>query len=477
MTLVAKFFPATPEILMVVMIIVIMLVDLLLSDRTRVVTYVLSQLTLLGCAALSWVLLYHQPTIIFSSQFVLDYFAGLVKLFVYLMGFLVLLYSRAYATEHKIMRGEFHLLILLSILGAMVLLSANSMLTLYLGLELMSLPLYALVAMRRDAKRGAEAAMKYFVMGALASGLLLYGMSIIYGITHTTEIPLIMQALPQTSSHPILLRYSMVFVIAAIAFKFGAAPFHMWVPDVYEGAPTAVTAFLGTVPKLAALALFIRLVADGLVSLAPYWTSLLLILAILSLLVGNILAIVQTNLKRMLAYSTIANIGFVLLSLSSGDKLGYSYALFYSLTYVLMAVGAFGLLTLLSRKGHDVEMIQDLAGLNTRHSWLAAMMMLILLSMAGIPPLIGFDAKLLIVAHMVSLHHYVLAVFALIISVVGAYYYLYVVKVMYFDAPPKQPMTVSITRDGFTVLSINGVLMLLLGVYPVWLLSLCHMAF
>ena len=478
MTFVAKFFPATPEILMIVMIMVIMLVDLFLTERTRGVTYVLSQLTLLGCAVLSWILMYHKPEVAFSGQFVLDHFASISKLFIYLMGFAIFIYSRNYTTEHKIMRGEYHVLSLLSILGAMVLVSGNSMLTLYLGLELMSLPLYALVAMRRDVKKGSEAAMKYFVMGALASGLLLYGMSMIYGISHAIEIPTIMKALHSSSAHPTLLLFCMVFIVAAVAFKLGAVPFHMWVPDVYEGAPTSVTAFLGTVPKLAALALLIRLVAEGLSSLSIHWTTLLMVLAVLSLFMGNVLAIVQKNLKRMLAYSTIANIGFVLLGVASGDSLGYGYALFYIITYVMMAVGAFGLLVLLSRKGHDVEMIDDLAGLNTKNSWLAVMMMLILLSMAGIPPLVGFDAKLFIIMHMVSLHHYGMAIFALIISVVGAYYYLHVVKVMYFDKPKEISVnTATIAKDGYFAFSVNGILMLLLGIYPTWLLMLCHSAF
>lgn len=477
MTLTQQFVTVSPEIFMSVMILVILMVDSFLSKRTSGVTYLLSQLTLIGCAIFSWRLLSHPTAMTFSGQVLLDRFGTVSQLFIDLLGFMLFIYARAYTQEHRLMRGEYYLLSLLSILGAMVLVQANSLLTLYLGLELMSLPLYALVALKRDHAIGAEAAMKYFVMGALASGLLLYGMSLLYGLAHSIQIPTIVATLQHGTGNMTLLLFSMVFVLAAICFKLGAVPFHMWVPDVYQGSPNAVTGLLGTIPKLAALALLMRLITQGFASVSMHWGAILMVLAVLSLVIGNICAIVQTNLKRMLAFSTIANVGFVLLGIAGGDHIGYAYALFYMMTYVLMAVGAFGLLTLMSRKGHDIQEISDLSGLNAKHGWLAFMMMLILLSMAGIPPLVGFDAKLFIIVHLVDLHQYAMALFALIISVVGAYYYLNVVRVMYFSKPKQHSQPVALTRDGFLTLSINGLLLLALGIYPTGLLMLCHGVF
>lgn len=472
--------PAFPEIFLSIMIMVILVVDLFLKEKQRWLTYGLSQLTLIGCALLTFNAMHDMPIVLFDQQLMLTQFSAVAQLFILLAGFLIFVYSRTYCFNEgeNSQKGEYYLLALLSILGAMILVSASSLLTLYLGLELMSLPLYALVAIKRNKHKGAEAAMKYFVMGALASGLLLYGMSMIYGITHTIQIADIVTALKSGAvAHMTLLLFSMVFIIAAIAFKLGAVPFHMWVPDVYEGAPMPITTFLATIPKLAAFGLFIRLVSNGLVSLTDHWSLLLMILAILSLAIGNILAVVQKSIKRMLGYSTIANIGFVLLGLSSGTLIGYQYAFFYIVTYILMSAGAFGLLTLLSSKGHKVCMIEDLSGLNKTHSGLALLMMLLLLSMAGIPPLVGFDAKLFIVNNMIELHRYGLALFTLIISVVGAYYYLHVVKVMYFDEPKIKWEKITLSKDGLTVITINGLAMLVLGVFPAGLLALCSGVF
>jgi len=462
--------PAYAEIFLLGMICVIMLVDLMLSESMRWVTYILTQLTLIVAAVITWHHWGLGSQITFSGQFINDNMAVLLKEGVYLMGFAVFMYARQYIGDQKMMRGEFYLLGLLSIAGALVLISANSLLTLYLGLELLSLPLYAMVAMRRDNALSAEAAMKYFVMGGLASGLFLFGVSLLYGITHTIMLPQIMGHIPADMVGQAVTVFALILMIAGITFKFGAVPFHMWVPDVYQGAPTAVTAFIGTVPKIAAFALLTRLIFHGMVQEIFHWTAILEVLAILSLLVGNVLAVVQTNLKRLLAYSTVANVGFILLGFATGTIAGLHAALFYTLTYVLMAVGGFGLLIILSRNGQDTEQLSDLKGLNYRNSWLALMMMLILLSFAGIPPLVGFTAKLLIITNLVNLHHYYLAGFALIMSVVAAYYYLRVICVMYFEKPKVQ-CPPEVTADGAIALSVNGLLLLGLGLAPAALLQ------
>jgi len=468
-----EFIPALPEIFILIMICVIMMLDLFLDDEHRGFTYALTQLTLIVAAVITW-RLYGMHAIVFSGQFVFDKLAAVLKFFIYLMGFALLMYGRTYVPDHKMPRGEFHVLVLLSLLGAMVLVSANSLLTLYIGLELMSLPLYAMVAMQRHVKRSSEAAMKYFVMGAMASGLLLFSFSFIYGLSGTILLPQIMTA-HILGAHTYILMFALVFAIVAIAFKFAAVPFHMWAPDVYEGAPVVVTAFLGTIPKLAAFALLMRLVVGGFHLRFAEWHVVLTVLGILSIFFGNILALVQTNLKRLFAYSTISHIGFIFLAVALGTSAAYDAALYYAVVYVIMAVGGFGMILVISHKT-EAENISDFTGLNFRNSWLAAMMLLLMLSMAGIPPLVGFDAKLYVIMALVNQHHYIIATYGLLMSVVGAYYYLRVVKVMYFDKPTTNK-TLTTTVDGFIAASVNGLLVLLLGIFPAMLVVLCQGVF
>ena len=465
--------PASTEIFLLVMVCVIMLIDIFLADTQRWFTYLLTQVTLIVAGIITWHQ-WGQHTIAFDGQFVLDNMAVVLKEVALLIAFAIFMYSRVYVVDNKMMRGEFHLLGLLCVVGGLVLISANSLLTLYLGLELLSLPLYAMVAMRRDDARSAEAAMKYFVMGGVASGIFLFGVSLIYGLSKTIILPeIVLQLHSGLLQHPALL-FALALVIVAIAFKFGAVPFHMWVPDVYHGAPTSVTAFIGTIPKLAAFALFTRLVWHGMAQDSQYWTQIIEVLAILSLLLGNVLAVVQKNLKRLLAYSTVGNVGFIFLGFVTDNVIGLHAAMFYTIAYVIMAVGAFGLLIILSQRGIDCDRFEDLAGLNSRSSGLAFMMTLILLSLAGIPPLVGFTAKLMIISNLVNLHHYGLAIFALIMSVVAAYYYLRVVKVMYFDQPTADTR-ISNSVDGAIALAVNGAIVLFAGLFPAALLQVIQL--
>ncbi len=474
-SLTTLFAPAVSEIFLLVMICVVMLVDLFLSDARRGVTYVLAQATLVVLAVLT--ICYVAPlgkVFTLNDQFVTDSLSVLLKCFMYLMVFLLFVYGRGYVAQRQIMRGEFHVLVLVALLGGMVLTSAASLLTLYLGLELMSLPIYALVAIRRDATHGSEAAMKYFVMGAIASGFLLYGMSLVYGATGTLQLANISHFVGHSAQHNALLLFGLMLFIVGIGFKFGLAPFHMWVPDVYEGAPTVITALIGTMPKLAAFALLIRLVVVGLQGVHIDWQLWFTVLAVLSVFLGNVLAVVQRSIKRMFAYSTVSHVGFIFLSVAIGSAQGLNAALFYVVVYVIMAIGGFGVLLLLSQQGIEIDDIQDLAGLNTRHVWLAFLLMLLLLSMAGVPPLLGFDAKLLVINALVHQQSYGLAGFALVMSVVGAYYYIRVVKVMYFDAPADNVVSVKPAKDGLCVLSINGLAVLVLGFMPSVLMGVCH---
>ncbi|RMG33164.1 MAG: NADH-quinone oxidoreductase subunit NuoN, partial [Gammaproteobacteria bacterium] len=385
-------------------------------------------------------------------------------------------YGRGYLIGQGIYRGEYFILTLFATLGMMIMASAYSFLTLYLGLELLALSMYALVAFDRDSIKGAEAAMKYFVLGALASGMLLYGISMLYGATGSLSFPEVAEAMASGNVDQTILVFGLVFVVIGLAFKFGAVPFHMWVPDVYHGAPTAVTLLLGSTPKLAAFALGLRLLVDGAAPLAAHWSQMLIILAVLSLAIGNIVAIAQHNLKRMLAYSTISHVGFIFLGFIAANDNGYGAALFYTVVYALTAAGGFGLLALLSRRGFDAENLHDLKGLNDRSPWLAAMMMLILFSMAGVPPTVGFFAKLFVLEAVINVDMVWLAVVAVFFSVIGAYYYLRAVKMMYFDKPIDAEAIVA-TVDGRIAFSVNGLAILLLGIFPAGLLQLCRAAF
>ena len=425
--------PAVPEIFVFSMACVILVVDLFLSERTRFVSYALTQLTLVGAAVLTLTGLGDAPGLTFNNMFIADALANVLKLAVYVITFFVFTYSRDYLNARGMYRGEYFVLGLFGVVGMMVLASASHFLTLYLGLELLSLSLYAMVAFQRDSVPATEAAMKYFVLGALASGMLLYGMSMLYGVTGSLELAVVKQVATTMAPNDVILIFGLVFVVVGIAFKLGAVPFHMWVPDVYHGAPTAVTVYVGTAPKVAAFALVLRLLVGGLEPLAASWQDMLAILAILSMGAGNVIAIAQTNLKRMLAYSSISHMGFFLLGILSATPNGYSAALFYVLVYAVMSLGAFGMIILLSRAGFEAERLEDFKGLNQRSPWYALLMLLLMFSMAGVPPMIGFFAKLLVIRSVIDAGMIWLAVAAVLFAVIGAYYYLRVIKLMYFD--------------------------------------------
>lgn len=428
-----NFLPALPEIFVFSMACAILVIDLFLNERQRVLSFYLTQLTLVGAAVLTLWGLDAGATLTFNNMFVDDALADVLKLAIYLVTFFVFGYSRTYLSERDMFRGEYFVLGLLGVVGMMVMVSASHFLTLYLGLELLSLSLYAMIAFQRDSGQATEAAMKYFVLGAIASGMLLYGMSMLYGVTGTLEIGAVRTKLLALDPNDTVLIFGLVFVLVGLAFKLGAVPFHMWVPDVYHGAPTAVTLYIGTAPKVAAAALVLRLIVSGLEPLAPSWQDMLTILAILSMSVGNIVAIAQSNIKRMLAYSSISHMGFFLLGILSATPEGYSAAVFYVLIYSVMSLGAFGMVVLLSRAGYEAENLSDFRGLNQRSPWFALLMLVLMFSMAGVPPTAGFYAKLLVIKSVIGADTLWLAVVAVLLAVIGAYYYLRVVKLMYFD--------------------------------------------
>lgn len=460
-----------PELFVTAMACAILIFDLFLKDDQRDLTYLLSQVTLLGASLLT-VRLAGESSVAFEGMFVLDNFAKVMKLFIYLTVFAVFAYSRRYLMERGLYRGEYFVLVLFAVVGTMIMVSAGNLLTIYLGLELLALCQYALVGLQRDNGTATEAALKYFILGALASGMLLYGMSLLYGVAGTLDIAGIGNVVTSIGANDKVLIFALVFVMVGIAFKFGAAPFHMWVPDVYQGAPTAITLFLSTAPKLAAFAMAIRLLVEGLSATAGAWEDMFIVMAMLSILVGNVVAIAQTNLKRMLAYSAISHVGFLFLGLVGGNLNGLSSALFYTVTYVLMGMGGFAMIMLLSRAGFEAEEINDFKGLNQRHPWYAGMMMILMFSMAGVPPTVGFYAKLAVLQTVVQAGHVWLAIFAVILSVVGAFYYLRVVKVMYFDAPETAEPVPSDSLVG-GVVTLNSLAVLVLGLSPGALMSVC----
>lgn len=474
MQFITPLWPAYPELFLLVMACVILVVDLFISDDNRVFTYGLTQFTLAGCAVLTFFTGNAEPVYTFSGMFVDDLMADALKLLTCLAVITILVYSRAYTVARGMFRGEFFTLALFATLGMMVMISANHLLTLYLGLELLSLSLYAMVALQRDSVQATEAAMKYFVLGALASGMLLYGMSMLYGATGTLEITALAQLSGEGVRAQAVLVFGLVFIVAGLGFKLGAVPFHMWVPDVYQGAPTAVTLFIGSAPKFAAFAIVMRLLAQalGADALVEEWRQMLLIMAVLSLAIGNLAAIMQTNLKRMLAYSTISHMGFLLLGVLSGTIDGYGAGMFYVVVYVLMTLGAFGIMLLLSRDGFEAENLDDYKGLNQRSPWYAFLMLLLMFSMAGIPPTVGFYAKLSVLQAVVQIGWWWVAVIAVVFSLIGAFYYLRIVKLMYFDAP-LDPAPVTASGDVRALLTVNGLAMLLLGIAPQPLMVLC----
>jgi NADH-quinone oxidoreductase subunit N len=402
--------------------------------------------------------------------------AIVLKMAVYGAVFTTFFYSRRYLLERDMYRGEFYILGLSAMLGMMVMISANSFLSIYLGLELLSLSLYAMVAMQRDSVAASEAAMKYFILGAMASAMLLYGMSMIYGATATLDLSEMNRILSTGEHDSLVLIFGLVFMLVGVAFKLGAVPFHMWVPDVYHGAPTAVTQFISTAPKLAAFAMLMRILVDGLPSLQPQWHDIITILAVLSIIIGNVVAIAQTNIKRMLAYSGISHIGFLLMGVLAASAAGYTASMFYAIVYVLMGLGGFGMVILLSRAGFEAEELNDFKGLNKRSPWYALMVMFLMFSMAGVPPFLGFWAKLAVIQAVVSVELYTIAVIAVVFSVVGAFYYLRVIKLVYFDQPDEvSPLTPDM--DLRLVFSANALLVLFLGLYPNALMEICRSAF
>ncbi len=474
MQYITPLLPAYPELFLLGMVCVILVADLFVSDDNRVITYALTQLALAGCIVITYVTSSAEPAYTFSGMFVDDLMSDVLKLLVYLGVMAVLVYSRAYIAARGLFRGEFFVLALCATLGMMVMISANHLLTLYLGLELMSLSLYAMVALQRDSATATEAAMKYFVLGALASGMLLYGMSMLYGATGTLEITRIAQIIFEGSGKDVVLGFALVFIVAGLGFKLGAVPFHMWVPDVYHGAPTAVTLFIGSAPKLAAFAFIMRLLVQGLGAeqLVGQWQPMLIVMAVLSLAIGNVTAIAQTNLKRMLAYSTIGHMGFLLLGILSGDLIGYSAGMFYVVVYVLMNLGSFGMIMVLSRSGFEAENLEDFKGLSARSPWYAFMMLLLMFSMAGVPPTVGFYAKLAVLQAVINAGYVWLAVVAVLFSLIGAYYYARLVKLMYFDAP-SDTAPIAPRGDVRALMSANGLAMLVFGVMPEPLMALC----
>ena len=474
-----------PEIWLLVMACAVLLVDLWSRDAERRTTFWLTQATIAGFALLHAMRFAEGDTAYgMGGMVVVDPMGHLLAAFAGLAVMVTLAYARPTLASRDMLKGEFYLLALLSLLGISVMCSANHFLVVYLGLELMSLSLYALVALRRDHAVATEAAMKYFVLGALASGFLLYGLSMMYGATGTLEIPKVFEAIAAGGINREVLVLGIVFVVAGLAFKLGAAPFHMWVPDVYQGAPTAVTLLIGGAPKFAAFAITIRLLVEGMLGLAVDWQQMFIVLAVASLAVGNIAAIAQSNLKRMLAYSTIAQMGFVLLGLSAGVVSGntlsagnaYSSALFYIVAYVLTTLGTFGLIMVLSRQGFESEQIADLAGLARRSPWIAGVMTVFMFSLAGVPPMVGFFAKLSVIQALVTTNvtgYIVLAVVAVLFSLVGAFYYLRVVKVMWFDEPVHD-LPVLHTQGVGALLAVNGAAVLLFGLFSGGLMALCR---
>jgi NADH-quinone oxidoreductase subunit N len=466
--------PAIPEVFLLGMICTILVIDLFLSDRNRIITYLLAQLSLLGTLFLTLNSMSTETVLTFSNTFVRDPMSDVLKIGIYLATFISFLYAKDYLRDRGIFKGEFYVLGLFGALGMMILVSAHNLLTVYLGLELLSLSLYAMVAMQRDSILASESAMKYFVLGAIASGMLLYGISIIYGLTGTLDLAEVAAQL--TGQAPgVLLSFGLVFIIVGIAFKLGAVPFHMWVPDVYQGAPTAVTLYIGSAPKIAAFAMLMRLLVDGLMDLHAQWEGILVILAVLSMAIGNLLAIAQSNIKRMLAYSTISHVGFLILGALTGTQSGFAASMFYTLAYVLMSLGAFGVVMLLSRKGFEAENLDDYKGLNARSPWYAFMMLIIMFSMAGVPPFLGFWAKLVVLQEVIAADMTWLAVVGVVFSVIGAYYYLRIIKLMYFDqAEDTTPLVSSL--DTRLMLSLNSLAVLGLGLFPGGLLAVCQAA-
>jgi len=468
-------FHILPEIFILSMACIIMVVDLYVKQENRGITYMLSQFTLVVAGVIIIAMPVTETVYAFNNTVVHDQLSDILKIVVFICTFAVFLYSKEYLRARDIFKGEYFVLALFAVLGMMILISAHNLLTIYLGLELMSLSLYAMVALHRDSTVATESAMKYFILGAIASGMLLYGMSLLYGISGSLDLAEINNILSQTEDK-FIVAFTIVFLIVGVAFKLGAVPFHMWIPDVYDGAPTSVTIFIGTAPKVAAFAMLIRLLVDTLGPLHSQWQDILIILAVLSMALGNIVAIAQVNLKRMLAYSTISHVGFLLLGVISGTQQGYAASMFYTIVYVVMGLGGFGMILFMSRAGFEADKLTDFKGLNERSPWFAFVMLIFMFSMAGVPPFLGFWGKWFVLKEIVSVELVWLAAVAVLFSVIGAFYYLRMIKIMYFD---KAETTDKITSsaDMKLLLSSNALAVLAVGIYPTSLMIICLSAF
>ena len=470
-----NFLPAAPEMFLLGMTCIVLVVDVYIPERYRLFTYQLSQASLIATALLCIALFPSEPVVTFHGTFVSDSMSAVLKVFILLVTYFVFFYSKVYLRERREFRGEYFILGLFAVIGMMVLVSAQSLLTVYLGLELLSLSLYAMVALNRDSIASSEAAMKYFVLGALASGMLLYGMSLTYGVTGSLDLAAIHEHIVSHVGVNLILATGLTFLVVGIAFKLGAVPFHMWVPDVYEGAATSVTLFIGTAPKIAAFGMLMRLLVDGFSGLQQDWISMLVVLSVLSMGIGNVIAIAQANLKRMLAYSTISHVGFLLLGIIAGTQAGYAASMFYIIVYAIMGLAAFGMIIVLGHAGFEADMLDDFKGLNDRNPWYALLMLIVMLSMAGAPPFVGFWAKWSVLRELISADMVWLAVVAVAIAVIGLFYYLRVIRLMYFEKPT-DPVPVTSGADMRVMISTNALLILGLGVYPSALLALCAAA-
>ncbi|KTC64556.1 NADH dehydrogenase I subunit N (plasmid) [Legionella adelaidensis] len=467
---------ALPEIIILVTACVALLAELFLRHRINSITFYCAAIGLILAGSVSFLYLNQFNVLLFNGLFISDDMGHLMKIFIYISVLLSFYYSRDYIEERQMATGDYYVLGLFSTLGMMVLVSAHSLLTIYLGLELLSLPLYAMAAIRRTNSDSTEAALKYFVMGAIASGLLLYGLSLVYGATGKLDLQAVATAINSTNSNKGMLSFALVFVVAGIGFKMATIPFHMWAPDVYEGAPTSVTLLLSTAPKIAAVGMAFRLLTLGLVDVTAQWQQLLLVMALLSTAIGNLLAIVQTNLKRLFAYSAISHMGYALFGILAANAAGYGAALYYVLVYAVMTTCAFGLIVLMSKSGYEVEFIEDLRGLNKRSPWLAFLMMIVLFSMAGVPPTVGFFTKLLVLKALVDVQMTWVAVLGLFFAVIGAFYYIRIIKVMYFEEPVDNT-AVNLTGPAKVIFSLNSLSLLLLGIFPGALIAACMNAF
>ena len=454
-----------PEVFVLSMAMIVLMTDLFIKPSSRWIIFILSQLTLLGGAYLTSQHFNHETQFAFSNMFVRDGLADLLKMMSYMGTSLIFFYSRSYMKDRDLYRGEYFSLVLFALLGMMIMISSHNMLLVYMGLELLSLCLYSLTALDRDNQKATESAIKYFVLGALASGLLLYGMSMIYGATSSLDLSVIAASLLNHPMDHAILVLGLVFVVAGLAFKLGAVPFQIWVPDVYEGSPSSIAMLISSVPKLAAFAITLRLLGDGLQSMMVDWKQMMLIMAILSIGIGNITAIAQTNIKRMYAYSTISHIGFILFGLMSGSLNGYASSLFYVVSYMFMTLVSFAVLMMMSSKNFDCQTLEDFKGLNKRNPWYAFLMLITMLSMAGIPPTIGFYAKFMVLQAAFDAGFAGFVVYAVLMALVGMFYYMRIVKLMYFDEP-KLKNNIEVPIDMQWILSTNALALLAIGLVP-----------